>query len=177
MSARREQSPPRRRRRNLPCKGRSLGPPPTWLRSRLRGRTELHAPVTDIYALGGILYKILTGQSPAAPTSSFTGSQGQRKFVFVESPPPSTIDKNVDPILERFCLRAMATDPGARFPRALELAQEIQRWLDEHPLSFKSLSLTDKVSIFLKPFLIPLLVVLVGGIAALATLLIMRWGK
>jgi serine/threonine protein kinase len=101
------------------------------------GRTELHAPVTDIYALGGILYKILAGQSPTAPSASVSGPTGQRRLNFVPSPPPSKINKDADPLLEQMCLRAMATDPAGRYPRALELGADIQRWLDEHPLSLK----------------------------------------
>jgi serine/threonine protein kinase len=160
----------------LTMQGQIIGTPAYMAPEQAEGRTELHGPVTDIYALGGILYKILTGQSPQAPTASTVGS-GQRKFTFVPSPPPSKVAKDVDPILERICVHAMATDPQARFPRALELAQEIQRWLDEHPLTFKAPTLKEKVSDTLRPVLIPVLLGLVGIIAVLATLLVMRWGK
>lgn len=121
----------------LTMEGQIIGTPAYMAPEQAEGRTDLHAPVTDIYALGGILYKILTGHSPQAPNASTTGSQGGRRFTFVASPPPSRVTKDVNPQLEAICLRAMATDPSARYPRALELAQEIQRWLDEHPLSLK----------------------------------------
>jgi serine/threonine protein kinase len=163
----------------LTMQGQIIGTPAYMAPEQAEGRTEQHGPVTDIYALGGILYKILTGHSPKAPTASTTGINGQRKFTFVASPAPSTVmAKDVpkpDPILERICMRAMATDPAARFPRALELAQEIQRWLDEHPLSFKPVTSKDKVSSLLKPVIIPLLLGLAGIIAVLATLLVMHW--
>jgi len=55
-------------------------------------------------------------------------------LTFVASEPPSVVAKDVDAMLERICLRAMATEAAARYPRALEMAEEIQRWLDEHPL-------------------------------------------
>jgi len=161
----------------LTMQGQIIGTPAYMAPEQAEGRTELHGPVTDIYALGGILYKILTGQSPQAPTASTTGSGGQRKFTFVPSPPPSRVSKDVDPILDRICVHAMATDPQARFPRALELAQEIQRWLDEHPLSFKPPSKKSKVSDALRPVLIPLLLGLVGIIAALVAWLVMRPAK
>lgn len=118
----------------LTMQGQIIGTPAYMAPEQAEGRTELHAPVTDIYALGGILYKILAGQSPTAPNASTTGTSGQRKLTFVESPPPSKVNKDVEPGLEQICRRAMATDPAARYPRALELAQDIQRWLDEHPL-------------------------------------------
>ena len=118
----------------LTMQGQIIGTPAYMAPEQAEGRTEAHGPVTDVYALGGILYKILTGQSPQAPASTGTGLTGQRRFTFVASPPPSSVAKDVDPLLERICQHAMQTDPVARYPRALEMAQDIQRWLDEHPL-------------------------------------------
>ena len=135
----------------LTMQGQIIGTPAYMAPEQAEGRTEQHGPVTDIYALGGILYKILAGQSPQAPTSSGAGSTGQRRFTFVPSPPPSKITREpVDPLLENVCLRAMATDPAARFPRALELAQEIQRWLDEHPLTVRPRTAMGKLRAALK---------------------------
>jgi serine/threonine protein kinase len=120
----------------LTLEGQIIGTPAYMAPEQAAGRTELHAPVTDIYALGGILYKILTGKSPTAAKGSTGVPEGAvRTLTFVESPPPSKVVAGVDPILEAICRRGMATDPAARYPRALEMAQEIQRWLDEHPLT------------------------------------------
>ncbi len=83
----------------MTMEGQIIGTPAYRAPEQAEGRTELHGPVTDIYAVGGILYKILTGQSPQAPTASATGSSGQRRLTFVASPPPSKISKDVDPIL------------------------------------------------------------------------------
>ncbi len=158
----------------LTMQGQIIGTPAYMAPEQAEGRTEAHGPATDIYALGGILYKILTGHSPQAPTASTQSPSGQRKFTFVPSPAPSTINAAVDPTLARVCMHAMATDSAARFPRALELAQEIQRWLDEHPLSLKRVTMKDRVSDALRPVLIPILLGLIGIIAVLATLLAMR---
>jgi eukaryotic-like serine/threonine-protein kinase len=161
----------------MTSEGQIIGTPAYMAPEQAEGRTELHGPVTDIYALGGILYKILTGQSPQAPTASGTGSSGQRRFTFAPSPPPSKIAKDVDPILERICLRAMATDPAARYPRVLEMVEEIQRWLDEHPLTFKAATFNDKVVNVLKPVLIPLLAGLVLLIVGLVMVMLKYPGK
>jgi len=47
----------------LTMDGQIIGTPAYMAPEQAEGRTELHGPVTDIYALGGILYKILTGRS------------------------------------------------------------------------------------------------------------------
>ncbi len=129
----------------LTMQGQIIGTPAYMAPEQAEGRTELHGPVTDIYALGGILYKILAGKSPQAPTASTTGTQGGRRLTFVPSPPPSTINSEVNPVLEQICMHAMATEPGARYPRALEMAQDIQRWLDERPLVVRARTAQGRV--------------------------------
>jgi serine/threonine protein kinase len=156
----------------LTMEGQIIGTPAYMAPEQAEGRTDLHAPVTDIYALGGILYKILTGQSPQAPSASTTGTNGGRRFTFVASPPPSNISHGVDPMLESICLRAMATDPGARFPRALEVALEIQRWLDEHPLTLKPRTRMTRLLEEARANWIPLLIALAVIVAGLVIVMI-----
>ena len=159
----------------LTMEGQIIGTPAYMAPEQAEGRTELHGPVTDIYALGGILYKILCGQSPQAPTASTAGSKtGQRRLTFVQSQAPSKIIKEVDPILEKLCLRAMEADPAARYQRALELAQDIQRWLDEHPLSTRRTTAAARVQKFLTKHLMSVLILLLLIITFLCALLLRK---
>ncbi len=119
----------------LTMQGQVIGTPAYMAPEQAAGRTDLHGPVTDIFALGGILYKILTGRSPAPARGATNGDAELRSLTFVQSPPPSKVNPAVDPDLEAICLRGMAAEPAARYPRALELAEAIQRWLDLHPLA------------------------------------------
>jgi serine/threonine protein kinase len=156
----------------LTMEGQIIGTPAYMAPEQAEGRTELHAPVTDIYALGGILYKILAGQSPTAPSASQSSPAGPRRLTFVESPPPSKLNKEVDPALEAMCMRAMAREPSARYPRALELAQDIQRWLDEHPLQLKRETGMMKVSAWMGRFGIFVVLVLLAAVATLTVMLV-----
>jgi len=163
----------------LTMQGQIIGTPAYMAPEQAEGRTELHGPVTDIYALGGILYKILCGQSPQAPNASATptATTGQRRLTFVPSQPPSKVTKSgaeIHPALEQLCLRAMATEPAARYQRALELAQDIQRWLDEHPLTLRPATPTARLHKFLSDNFVAVLSVLLVIIAILAALLIIR---
>jgi serine/threonine protein kinase len=155
----------------LTMQGQIIGTPAYMAPEQAEGRTELHGPVTDIYALGGILYKILAGNSPTPPAGSMTGPAGQRRLNFVASPPPSSVKKDVHPVLERICLRAMATDPAARYPRAQELGQDVQRWLDEHPLVMRPPTAATKFLAILRANVIPMLIVIVGLMAIIVALM------
>ncbi|HVS71638.1 MAG TPA: serine/threonine-protein kinase [Phycisphaerae bacterium] len=148
----------------LTLDGQVIGTPAYMAPEQASGRTDLHGPVTDIYALGGILYKILTGSSPTPAKGATRGGAADR-LTFVESPPPSKLNPAVDPGLEAICRRAMATDPAGRYPRALEMAQEIQRWLDEHPLSVRTPSWFSRIAI-------PIGLLLLAAILAVGFLLL-----
>ena len=159
----------------LTMEGQIIGTPAYMAPEQAEGRTELHGPVTDIYALGGILYKILCGQSPQAPNASTAGSKtGQRRLTFIQSQAPSKINKEIDPILEKLCLRAMEPDPAARYQRALELADDILRWLDEHPLIFRPTTPTARFRKFLTNNLTPVLILLLLIITLLCALLLRK---
>jgi tetratricopeptide (TPR) repeat protein len=79
----------------------------------------------DVYALGVILYVVLTGQPP------FQGMAGWVISQIVSAPPtpPRKIDPSVDPELQRICLRALAKDPVERLPTAEAMAHELERTL------------------------------------------------
>ncbi len=71
-------------------------------------------PATDVYALGTILYELLTGSLPSAMASS----QG-------EPPPPRRFNPDIPVAVEREVLRALSHDPAARHPNGYALSQAL----------------------------------------------------
>ncbi|MCI0702965.1 MAG: protein kinase, partial [Planctomycetia bacterium] len=83
-------------------------------------------PHTDVYALGVILYELVTGRKP------FEASSVRELCVKIaaESPPlPSTLNPDVAPALEGIIQKAMAKDPARRFRTAAELATALDAYL------------------------------------------------
>lgn len=85
------------------------------------------APAADVYALGVILYEMLTGQVP------FQGSvyETLRKIIEQEPVPPSQLRPGLSPELEAICLRAMHKRPADRHPSMAALAADLERIASE----------------------------------------------
>jgi serine/threonine-protein kinase len=92
------------------------------------GALDRVGPTSDVYSLGATLYCLLTGRPPLQ--SSDPGSMLGRA-VRSEFPKPSAVLPEVDPDLERICLKAMARDPGNRFASPRALGEAINEWLAE----------------------------------------------
>jgi pSer/pThr/pTyr-binding forkhead associated (FHA) protein len=76
--------------------------------------------LTDVYALGCLLFESLTGEAPFAASP-----EGPAMLAHVNSPPPSPAERvpGLPPQLDEVVQRAMAKDPSERFPSAGDLGQ------------------------------------------------------
>jgi tRNA A-37 threonylcarbamoyl transferase component Bud32 len=112
--------------------GRALGTPAFMSPEQAAGRWELLGPASDIYSLGAILYTLLTGRppfkDPVAEVILFQVVQG-------EFPPPRQVNPGVPRTLEAICLKAMARQPRERYESARALADDVEHWLADEPVS------------------------------------------
>lgn len=113
------------------------------LPSAIRGTLAYMAPeqvtkselttATDIYGLGGILYKMLTGRPPFQVQGK--SWQEIEKLLVQESPaPPSRANPGVDKDLEAICLKCLSKDKGRRYGSAYGLKRDLERYQAGEPI-------------------------------------------
>lgn len=88
-------------------------------------------PASDVYSLGATLYSLLTGKSP------FAGNVGEvlGKVQAGDFAPPRKVDPSIAPALEAVCLKAMATRQENRYPTCRALADDLERFMADEPVS------------------------------------------
>ncbi len=95
----------------------------------------------DIYALGAILYELLTGQPPFRDE---TYEKIIRRVTDEEPLRPREINADVPPELEAICLKCLVKEAGQRYLRATDLADDLRRYLNAEQLSIGGFDLVEQ---------------------------------
>jgi tetratricopeptide (TPR) repeat protein/tRNA A-37 threonylcarbamoyl transferase component Bud32 len=111
--------------------GQIMGTPSYMAPEQAQGLTHQMGPPADIYALGAILYEMLTGRPPFMGSSLM---ETLHQVVYDDVVPPSRIQPRIARDLETICLKCLERPPQKRYATAAALADDLRRYLDDLPI-------------------------------------------
>jgi serine/threonine-protein kinase len=112
--------------------GAAIGTPGFMSPEQARGDIDGLGPASDVFSLGATLYFLITGRQPFAAEDF---AERLRKNERCEFPAPHIVKSDISRPLQAVCLKAMAPEPGDRYPSPRALAEDIEHWLADEPVS------------------------------------------
>lgn len=117
--------------------GSILGTPSYMAPEQASGDVQNVGPLADVYALGAILYEMLTGRPPFCGQTPWDTIE---QVLSKDPIPPRRFQEKCDPEIEAICLTCLHKEPARRYASAEELALDLERYLDGRPIQARRAS-------------------------------------
>ena len=101
----------------------------------------------DIYSIGAMLYEALTGKPPHKGDTPL-----ETLLKVTEEPvtPPRELDSSIDRTLELICMKCLRREPDKRYASAAALADDLESWLNNEPVSVRPPSFSENLGVILR---------------------------
>ncbi len=125
----------------------ALGTPSYMAPEQAGGDAAQLTSATDVYGLGAVFYHLLTRRVPFIGETVYKTVQ----LVLETDPqPPRALNPKLDRDLETVCLKCLEKNPQRRYPSALALAEDLERWLRREPIQSRPTGALARTSKWLR---------------------------
>ncbi len=121
--------------------GSIMGTPSYMAPEQAGGHQAQIRPQTDVYALGALLYCLLTGRPPF---QSANVMDTVLQVLEQEPVPPRQLVTGLDKNLETITLKCLQKDPARRYQAAEEVADELKRYLNDEPILARPVGIAER---------------------------------
>jgi len=118
-----------------------LGTPSYMAPEQAAGSNIKPTNATDVYGLGAVFYQLLTGHPPFAGGTTY---ETIKLLLETDPRPPRLWNPKIDRDLSTISVKCLEKDPQRRYPSALTLAEDLERWLAHEPIQARRVGIVGR---------------------------------